>query len=100
MQRELTNSIKSGTKIIQIISFETLRIQAALIESSKELSRSLLVWDRVVGIQKWDREQKIFKVLEEGQNPATILNYFIEELENNSILLLQDFYPDLTEDKP
>ncbi|MBN2890931.1 MAG: AAA family ATPase [Bacteroidales bacterium] len=100
MDKELINSIKAGTKIIQIISFETLRIHAALINASNYLSRELIVWDRVVGIQRWDKENKKFKEPEGNENPATILDFFNEEDTKNVILLLQDFYPDLTEDKP
>lgn len=37
MEKELINLIKARTKIVQIISFETLRIHAALVRASKEL---------------------------------------------------------------
>jgi AAA+ superfamily predicted ATPase len=100
MDKELINSIKARTKIIQIISFETLRVQGTLINASNELERELLIWDRVVGIQRWDKENKKFKESEGNENPVTILDFFNEEEAENVILLLQDFYPDLTEDKP
>lgn len=59
-----------------------------------------MIWDRVVGIQRWDKKNNKFKEPEGNENPATILDYFMNEVGDNTILLLQDFYPDFTEDKP
>ena len=59
-EKELSNSIKSRTKIIQIISYETLRIHGAVISVANELKRDLYVWNRIEGIRKWDNENKEF----------------------------------------
>ena len=97
---ELLTSLKADVKIIQIISYETLRIQAELICAAKDVGYKLLVWDRVDGIRQWDSNNRCFSDSDGHENPADILNYFIEECSDKTIVLLQDFYPDFTEDKP
>ncbi|MGP1444382.1 AAA family ATPase [Treponema sp.] len=100
IQSELLTSLKAEVRIIQIISYETLRIQAELIHAVEELEYELLIWDRVEGIRRWDEESRCFGEPDGHENPADILNYFIEECSDKTLLLLQDFYPDFTEDKP
>jgi len=100
MEKELIISIKAGTKIIQLISFETLRIHAALVKAANELDRDLYIWDRVTGIKHWEKEKKTFTEQEENENPNDVLDFFLKKDTQNVILLLQDFYPDFTEDKP
>ena len=75
---ELLTSLKADVKIIQIISYETLRIQAELIHAVEELEYELLIWDRVEGIRRWDEESRCFGEPNGHENPADILNYFID----------------------
>jgi SpoVK/Ycf46/Vps4 family AAA+-type ATPase len=100
METKLINLIKANTKLIQIISYETLRVHGMLIRASRELKKELFIWNRVEGIKKWDDEKGRFanEDEEEQQQPETVLDFFKEK--ENLILLLEDFYPDLTEDKP
>lgn len=99
METKLINLVKANTKLIQIISYETHRVHGMLIRASKELEKDLFVWNRVEGIKKWDEEKRSFEIEdEEKQLPDTALDFFKEN--DNLILLLEDFYPDLTEDKP
>ncbi len=99
MEKELLNLVKANTKIVQIISFESLRIHAMLVSVSKETERELYIWNRVEGIKKWDSKKRSFTdENEEAQNPDMALKFFNEK--GNIILLLEDFHPDLTEDKP
>jgi hypothetical protein len=98
-EQELLNLVKANVKLIQIISYESLRIHAMLVKTAEELGKDLFVWNRVEGIKKWDTQKRQFEIQEEDkQTPDTALDFFKEN--NNLILLLEDFYPDLTEDKP
>ncbi|MEZ4935963.1 MAG: AAA family ATPase [Crocinitomicaceae bacterium] len=99
MEKDLLNLVKAQTKIIQIISFETLRIHAALLRVSRETEKDFYLWNRVEGIKKWNTEKRSFiDEEEEAQNPDMALKFFNDN--ENLILLLEDFHPDLSEDKP
>lgn len=99
MEKDLLNLIKANVKLIQIISYESLRIHAMLVSASKDLEKDLFIWNRVEGIKKWDSKKRKFEAEdEEAQTPDSALNFFKEK--DDLILLLEDFHPDLTEDKP
>jgi AAA+ superfamily predicted ATPase len=95
----LINLIKANVKIIQIISYETLRIHAMLVKAADVLEKELYIWNRVEGIRKWNQDKRMFDI-EDGdtQTPDAALNFFKDK--ENIILLLEDFHPDLTDDKP
>ncbi len=99
-EKELLNTIKSRTKIVQIISYETLRIHAAVVEVAKELNRDLYVWNRIDGIKKWDFEKSNFVEEDEGKKYSSqALEFFMDDDLKNSIMLLEDFHPDLAENE-
>lgn len=99
MEKDLLNLIKANVKLIQIISYESLRIHAMLVGASKELEKDLFIWNRVEGIKKWDSKKREFKSInEENETPDSALDFFKKN--ENILLLLEDFHPDLTEDKP
>lgn len=100
MEKQFTNLIKANVNLIQIISFETLRIHGFLVGASQSLNQELYKWDRVTGLKKWDDEEKVF--VEEDSEcdcPTSILSWF-EEQPEPFILLLEDFHPDLSENNP
>lgn len=99
-ERELYNLIQSGVKLIQIISYETLRFQAMLVNVSQETNRTLYIWNRVEGIKKWDPEETQFIEQDSSaEAPSSAIDFFTEN-DKDFIMLLEDFYPDLTPDKP
>jgi SpoVK/Ycf46/Vps4 family AAA+-type ATPase len=100
MKNDLLNLVKANTKIIQIISYEVLRIHAMLVRVSEELKKDLYIWNRVEGIKKWDTIKRKFidDDKDSSNNPDIALTFFVEN--ENIILLLEDFHPDLTDDKP
>lgn len=51
METKLINLVKANTKLIQIISYETLRVHGMLIKASNELNKDLFIWNRVEGIK-------------------------------------------------
>ncbi len=99
MEEDIINLIKANIKLIQIISYETLRIHAMLVKAAKELEKDLFIWNRVEGIKKWDSVNRKFQTEDEGaQAPDSALVFFKEK--DKIILLLEDFHPDLTEHNP
>jgi hypothetical protein len=97
--QELINLIKANTKIIQIISYETLLIHAYLAGAAQELDRELYMWNRVEGIKKWDVKNGAFSVIDEGaKQPEKPFSFFSDH--KNIILLLEDFHPDLADNQP
>ncbi|MBP5369881.1 MAG: AAA family ATPase [Bacteroidales bacterium] len=98
-EKELNNLVKANVKLIQIVSYETLRVHGMLIHVSQETERDLYVWNRVEGIKKWVGGEKGFDEADSStETPASALDFYNEH--DNIILLLEDFYPDLTDDKP
>ncbi|GHT61685.1 hypothetical protein FACS1894109_20390 [Spirochaetia bacterium] len=59
-EEQLLNLIKANARVIQIISYETLRVHALLVNSAKTLGWELYMWNRIEGIQKWDFSQRRF----------------------------------------
>lgn len=99
-EKELLNTIKSRTKIVQIISYETLRIHGAAIYVANELNRDLFVWNRIDGLKKWDKKDKKFIVEDEDNRQSnTVLEFFMDSEIKNAIVLLEDFHPDLQENE-
>ncbi|MDP8162364.1 AAA family ATPase [Pasteurella skyensis] len=97
----LTHLIQANVPVIQIVSFETLRIHAEIIQANENLPtpQPLYKWDRVAGLYQWDNDEKCFESKDEDLTcPNEILDFFKEQ--DNCILLLEDFYPDLSESKP
>ena len=97
LEKNFCNLLKANVKLIQIVSYETLRFHGMLIHVSEETERELYVWNRVEGIKKWagngfDEEDS------SAETPDSALDFYNEH--DNMILLLEDFYPDLTDDKP
>ena len=98
-KKELPNLIKANVKLIQIVSYETLRFQGMLIRAANETERDLYLWNRIEGIKKWNNDEKKFEIEDsEATHPDNAIDFF--NTNDNIILLLEDFYPDLTEDKP
>ena len=96
---ELVNLIKANTKIIQIISYETLMVHAHLVAAASELGREFYLWNRVEGIKKWDAENAVFSTADEdARQPDRPFLFFFDH--ENIILLLEDFHPDLTDNQP
>jgi len=96
---KLTNLIKANVSVIQIVSYETLRIHAMLVNSAKELKRDLYTWNRVEGLKKWNSAERAFEIEDSEMRIGEFVFNFYDEL-SEAILLLEDFYPDLTERSP
>lgn len=100
MEVKIKHLIKAQTSIIQIVSYETLRIHGILIKVARELKKPLYIWNREEGIKKWDDKNSTFinKDEDEEVSPEQALSFFNDK--EDILLLLEDFHPDLGEDKP
>jgi SpoVK/Ycf46/Vps4 family AAA+-type ATPase len=95
---EFRNLIQAKVPIIQIISYETMRIYAMLVFTAKELGRDLYIWNRLDGIKKWEPLKGVFvESLSAAKTHEDVLSYFLNG--KNIILLLEDFHPDLEDNK-
>lgn len=100
--KTLATNVDAGAPIIQIISHETLRIQAACQKVAKELSRSFYIWNRSKGLQPFSTGG--MENENEGYEAPTEVLDWIEEhalsQRGGVLILLEDFHPDLTECQP
>jgi SpoVK/Ycf46/Vps4 family AAA+-type ATPase len=96
----LSNLIKAQIGIIQIISYETMRIHGLINTAANDHHLQWYAWDRVNGLKKWIKNQNCFELLEEQESPQKILEWFGSNEAKNTILLLEDFHPDLSEHQP
>ena len=98
-EQDFLHYIKSGATIIQIISHETQRIHGVVNKTADELERSWFSWNRIEGIKKWEQGEFIDEDAD-CREASCVLEKFEEEDFENSLLILEDFHPDLTENQP
>ncbi|MCJ8315143.1 MAG: AAA family ATPase, partial [Saccharospirillaceae bacterium] len=100
---QLQLNIQAGAPIIQIISHETLRIRAATFKVANELGRSVYIWERTNGLREYINSSP-----EALENDYKQPHEILELINNNSndddeislddsILLIEDFHPNLQE---
>jgi ATP-dependent 26S proteasome regulatory subunit len=95
-------TLESGAPLIQVVTYETLRLHGLVSKAAKELGYQWYAWNRIEGLKKWDKERKAFDVPNEDlRSPSRILEHFAsEEFPGKSLLILEDFHPDLNEGQP
>ncbi|MHB9294742.1 putative ATP-dependent zinc metalloprotease FtsH [Pillotina sp. SPG140] len=95
-EEQLLNLIKANARVIQIISYETLRVHALLVNSAKTLKWELYIWNRIDGIQKWDFSQRRLVPEDvDARAPDRPFDFFRRN--DKLIFLLEDFHPNLAE---
>lgn len=99
MEKQIKNLVQANTKLIQIISYETLRVHAMLVKVANELDKSLFVWNRVEGVKKWNQLNRRFEVEDEEIRNSDGIFRFLNE-RSNCLMLLEDFHPDLNQGQP
>lgn len=100
-EKRLITFVKANTPILQIISYETLRIHAALNFAARECIRTPYVWNRTEGLYRYDlKSGTLYEEDSSIREPGEILEWFSEKEQENIILLLEDFHPDLSENQP
>ncbi|MEK8020464.1 MAG: hypothetical protein VSS75_026665, partial [Candidatus Parabeggiatoa sp.] len=98
-EHDFLHYIKAGATLIQIISYETQRIHGVVNKTAHELERGWFSWNRIDGLKKWEQGEFIDEDTE-CREASHVLEKFAEEAFENSLLILEDFHPDLTENQP
>lgn len=101
---ELLSALQANAPIVQLISYETLRVHARVNAVAKELDFQWYTWNRVDGLRRWHGETSQLMV-ENGTmtSPQEILSHYMsfnDGLSPKSILLLEDFHPNLADHFP
>lgn len=100
MIKELELLIKAKANVIEMVSYEDKRIQGFVNQVAKSLSMNWYVWNEVNGLQRFDSRNKKFEKEEDIADYLDILNFFTNSLEDNTILVLQDFHQILNRQDP
>jgi hypothetical protein len=101
---ELFSALKANAPIVQMISYETLRVHAKVNLAAGRMKFQWYSWNRIEGLRRWDTQKRtLVEEKSDLDGPSEILEYYLNDedgLPANSILLLEDFHPDLTEGDP
>jgi len=96
---KLNNYYLAGAKLIQVITCENTRLHGELIKLSVNNDLVFYVWNRIEGIKKWE-DGHFSEEAEDAKTPESIFAFYHENMEEDAILLLEDFHPDLSSDFP
>lgn len=89
--------IRSGSKIIQIVSYEWKRIYGAINKASQNLNREWYSWSDVKGLRKWDSKKQTFINVDSDLVDAYAILENYETNQGDFIYVLEDFHPYLNE---
>ena len=98
-KNRLKTLVEAGTPIIQVITYETLRMHAFFTTVASETRRKAYVWNRTEGLREYVGE-KIRIIDEDMTSPSAILEWYQERDNTKLMLLLEDFHPDLDSRQP
>lgn len=100
MFNELELLIKARANVIEVVSYEDKRVQGFVNQAAKDLKMTWYVWNEVNGLSRFDSRTKKFEKEEDINDYLDILNFFTNNLEDNAILVLQDFHHVLQREDP
>lgn len=87
----LNNLIKSRINIIQIISYENMRIEGYVSQTASELKRNWYKWNCSSGLKKFNTKDKKFDIIENMDDNRAILDWYESNNAKDSILILEEF---------
>ena len=94
--KRLQTLVEANTPVIQVISYETLRIHASLRKVSKKTARKPYLWNCTEGLRLYDGN--VLEIKDSTmKEPAEILDWYADPDNKDVILLLEDFHPFITE---
>lgn len=98
----LLPTLKAGAPLIQIVSYEALRVHGLVNEAAMEMQLNWYSWNRIEGLKKWDSKKNQFdEPEEEFIQPSLILEHYASgDFPEKSILIVEDFHPDLSGSDP
>ena len=83
--------IRSSINIIQVISYETMRIEGEVSRTAAELKRDWYKWNIASGLKKFDNSSKNFRIIENTDDSRAILDWYDSDEAKNSIVILEEF---------
>ena len=79
--------IRSSINIIQVISYETMRIEGEVSRTAAELKRDWYKWNIASGLKKFDNSSKNFRIIENTDDSRAILDWYDSDEAKNSIVI-------------
>jgi len=98
--KRLQTLAEANTPVIQIISYETLRIHASLLKVSKKVSYKPYLWNLTEGLRRYDMDSNLKVEDADMKEPAEVLDWYMDPENKNIVLLLEDFHPFITKENP
>lgn len=83
--------IRSSINIIQIISYETMRIEGEVSRTAAELKRDWYKWGIDSGLKRMSNNGKSFTKIEDKEDALFILDWYQSDEAKDSILILQEY---------
>ncbi|MCL2142734.1 MAG: AAA family ATPase [Methanomassiliicoccaceae archaeon] len=96
--KRLQTLVEANTPVIQIISYETLRVHASLMKVSKNTSLEPYIWNLTEGLRRY--ENKKIRIIDAEMGPGDVLDWYADPDNKKMILLLEDFHPFITKENP
>ncbi|MFC6670768.1 hypothetical protein [Marinobacterium aestuariivivens] len=95
---QLELNVRAGAPIVQIISYETLRIQACCQRVAGSLGYEFYIWNRTQGLRHCKSSSQS---TEDYRQPHEIFEWLDEQVQQQEkvLLLLEDFHPDLADNQ-
>ena len=83
--------IRSSINIIQIVSYETMRIEGEVSRTAAELKRDWYKWGIDSGLKRMSNNGKSFTKIEDKEDALFILDWYQSDEAKDSILILQEY---------
>ncbi|WP_028330195.1 AAA family ATPase [Brachyspira alvinipulli] len=83
--------IRSSINIVQVISYETMRIEGEISRTAAELKRDWYKWGIASGLKKMLNNGKNYEEIDGKDDALFILDWYQSDEAKNSILMLQDY---------
>lgn len=88
----LNNLIKSRINIIQIISYENMRVEGLISRAASELNKNWFKWNISSGLKKFNTKDKKFNIIDSNMNDnIAVLDWYESDEAKDSILILEEF---------
>lgn len=102
LESQFLPTLQAGAPLIQVVSYETMRVHALVNGAAKAINYKWYSWNRVEGLKQWNVTTSRFEDAEAAYaSPSAILEHYMsDDFDAKSILILEDFHPDLTEGQP
>ena len=93
-EEELKTHIKANIPVLSVITFEWQRLHGFCVGLANANDLKLFRWSATTGLYQWNDKEKTFKEEDaEKTDPVDILEWFANDEQKKSLVLLEDFHP-------